>query len=368
MSRYEKGTPPPSLPRRDFTRLLAAAGLSMVALPVLSRRTSAAENVNFYTWSGYEVPELQKAYIDKYGAPSQTTFFGSQDEALQKILGGFNADISHPCNSNLQRWREAGILQPVEVERLKNWPDLWKPLRDLSTGITEGKHWFVPFDWGTASVLYRPDLVDIKEESWSLLFDERYKGRLSTYDSLEGGVTTAEIVAGVKDPFNPTDEEIARTGELLRKQRDLLRFYWSDPTTIEQGLASGELVAAYAWPSSAFNLQKQGVQIKYMTPKEGILTWVCGFVMIKNGPADAERKYDLLDALISPESGRYLIEQLATGHANSNAFAMVDKTTLANLGLSEPETYLENGIFFQPMDEAKRQQLLDVFEKVKAGG
>ena len=368
MSRSERSVNPLSLPRRDFTRLLTAFGVSMVTLPIVTRTTSAAENVNFFTWSGYEAPELQKAYIDKYGAPSQTTFFGSQDEALQKILSGFNPDISHPCNSNLQRWREAGILQPIDVDRLKNWPDLWKPLRELKTGIANDKHWFIPFDWGTASVLYRPDLVDIKEESWNLLFDERYKGRLSTYDSLEGGVTTAEIVAGVKDPFNPTDEEIARTGDVLRKQRDLLRFYWSDPTMIEQGLASGELVAAYAWPSSAANLQKQGVKIRYMKPKEGILTWVCGFVMIKNGPADAERKYDLLDALISPESGRFLIEQMATGHSNRKAFETVDKKTLANLGLSEPEAYLKEGIFFQPMEEAKRQRLLDIFEAVKAGG
>jgi hypothetical protein len=41
---------------------------------------------------------------------------------------------------------------------------------------------------------------------------------------------------------------------------------------------------------------------------------------------------------------------------------------IGELSPSESEIYLENGIFFQPMDEAKRQQLLDVFEKVKAGG
>ena len=36
-----------------------------------------------------------------------------------------------------------------------------------------GEHLYIPWDWGTSSILYRTDMVDLQgeEESWGLLFD-----------------------------------------------------------------------------------------------------------------------------------------------------------------------------------------------------
>mgnify|MGYP003342276700 CR=1 FL=1 len=83
-----------------------------------------------------------------------------------------------------------------------------------------------------------------------------------------------------------TDEELERARELMSKQRDLLRFYWTDNTAVEQALASGELVASYAWNSALIELKKQNVPVAYMKPKEGIYTWVCGFSLIEGGDGD----------------------------------------------------------------------------------
>ncbi len=44
-----------------------------------------------------------------------------------------------------------------------------------------------------------------------------------------------------------TDEELAATRPLLEKMVSNSRFLWTDKTEINQALASGEIVAAYAW-------------------------------------------------------------------------------------------------------------------------
>ena len=366
MNPVQRVDPLPS--RREFNKMLARMGLGMVMIPVVARRSQAAADINYFTWAGYEIPEFQGAFIEKYGAPAGSTFFGNQDEALQKMMAGFTPDIAHPCNSNLIRWRDAGVVQPIDVSRLTHWEDVWEPLRNLKTAVADGQNWFVPWDWGNASVLYRTDLVDVEEESWNLLFDERYKGRLASHDAIEGAVIVAALVAGVTDPFDPSDEDVERVGEVLRKQRDLLRFYWTDQTAIEQALASGEVVAAYAWNSSVVALKKQGLPVKYMNPKEGILTWVCGLVMGKDGPGTEQQKYDFLDAMLTPESGKHLIEAYGTGHANRKSFDLVKEERLAELGLTDPQSFLNGGVFFQPIDEAKRQKYVNMFEAVKAGG
>jgi spermidine/putrescine-binding protein len=116
------------------------------------------------------------------------------------------------------------------------------------------------------------------------------------------------------------DEEIANVKTALVKQRDLVRFYWTDPAQLEQAMAAGEVVAAYAWMASNVNLKKKGVPVKYMTPKEGVLGFIDGFIMLKNGPGKEQNAYDFVDAWLAPASGKFMIESVGYGHSNRKAF------------------------------------------------
>ena len=137
-------------------------------------------------------------------------------------------------------------------------------------GFTTGEQrWFVPCGWGYNSVIYRNDIVEPKEDSWNLLWDERYAGRISNAVEMDGAVIPAAMVLGIPDPYDMNDEQLAQVKAYLEKQRPLLRFYWTDPAELEQAIASGEVVAAYAWAASASTLKSKGVPITYMTPKEG---------------------------------------------------------------------------------------------------
>src|SRR3546814_2160781 len=66
-------------------------------------------------------------------------------------------------------------------------------------------------------------------------------------------------------------------------------------------VCSSDLVAAYAWNGSVKALRDQGVPVAYMTPKEGILTWVCGLTLSSSPIGDEQQAYDFIDAMISPE-------------------------------------------------------------------
>lgn len=360
-----------TLSRRQFNKALASLGLAAVTVPLIPRRGQAAEEIHYFTWGGYDLPDIHQGYVGKYGGPPQYSLFGEEEEAFAKMRAGFIPDVAHPCTYSVGRWRDADLMKPIDTARLEHYPDIWDDLRELKIAHAEGTTWFVPFDWGNSSVLYRTDLVDQKyqeEESWTILFDEDYKGRLGVYDAVDGAVIVAALVQGVKDPFAMTDEEIGAIRKLLTEQRPLLRFYWTDQTSIEQGLASGELVAAYAWNSSVTLLKEQGVPVKYMNPKEGILTWVCGMMMLKDGPGDEQAKYDFIDAMLAPESGRWLIDEYGYGHSNRKAFDLVSKERLVELGISSPKDLFAQGVFFQEIPPEIRQKYIEMFEEVKAGG
>ena len=350
--------------RRDVLKALAALGIGVAAVPFVPGRARAAGQAVYFTWEGYEIPELHGDYIKKHGASPDVSIFADEGEAYQKMRAGFTPDVAHPCSYNTKLWREAGLIQAVDTSRLSNWGDVISSLKTIEGTRFEGKQWFVPFDWGNTSVLYRTDLVDIKEDSWGLLWDERYKGRLSTFAGANETVPYAAVYAGV-DPWNMSDADLAKVKALLIKQRPLIRFYADDETSIEQALASGEIVAGTTWNSSAATLKSEGVPVRFMNPKEGIMTWVCGMVIHKNAP-NLDKAYDFIDAMLAPETGKYMITEYGYGHANTKSFDAAGDEAIEAAGLSrDAEAFLKAGVFSREFKD--RDAVLSMFEEVKAG-
>ncbi|MBM3650105.1 MAG: extracellular solute-binding protein [Alphaproteobacteria bacterium] len=360
--------------RRDVAKRLAAAGLAVVTVPVVARSARAEGEglATHFTWAGYDDPNFMTLYQQKHGGLPSYAIFGEEEEALQKMRSGFRPDTASPCSNSVPRWRDAGLLQPIDVNRLTNWPDLVPALKDLRGMNTEGGIFFIPIDWGNSSVIYRADLVDPvyqTDQTWKILWDERYAGRLGMFDSVDGAVAVAGLVAGYRDAvYAMNDEQLAEARALLEQQRPLLRFYWTDIAGVDQALASGELVASYGWNSSIKRLREQGLDVRMMQPKEGILTWVCGMVKIKDGPGDEQAAYDIIDSFASAESGAYEMTFWGFGHSNLKAYDMVDPSVFESVGISrDVQTFLSGGVFIESIEPETREKYIAMFEEVKAG-
>jgi spermidine/putrescine transport system substrate-binding protein len=357
--------------RRAFTRSLLAAGVGVTAMPLAARKVLASDGdqATFFTWGGYDIPELFVPYEEKNGALPNFSIFGGSEEALTKMRGGFVVDVSHPCNSGLPRWVQSGLFQPIDTTRLSNWPDVMPELVSLPGNDAEaGNVWLAPFDWGQTSVTYRTDLFELEgDESWDMLWDQRYAGRLGSLASGGDAWWCGAIKAGVPMSEIHTDEAFDKIAAVMREQRPLIRTYTDDTTTLEQALASGEMVAAMTWNASATLLQAEGVPVKFASPKEGALTWVCGLMIHKDAP-NLDRAYDVIDSLLSVESGKFMINDYGYGHSNTKSFAEFDSETLAGLGLSsEPKDILEAGHFQVPQTQEWETRMNTLFEEIKAG-
>jgi spermidine/putrescine transport system substrate-binding protein len=354
--------------RRAFNQTLASLGLGLATVPLATQ--AATKEAHYYTWAGYELPEFHQSYIDEHGVPPDFGFFASVNEAMQKIRAGYHTDVSHPCSDNVTPWYEAGLLAPIDTSRLTHWKDYFSTFTEIGETLTpKGENLFVPFEWGNSSILYRTDLVDIEEESWSLLFDERYKGKLATYNAPYPGVQVPAMVLGYKNLETLSDEQLAEVRKLLEKQREVLRFYWDSQSEAAQAMAAGEIVATYAWNSLVKPMKDEGLPVKFMTPKEGARTWVCGLVLTaaEYRVGSDDKVYDFLNAMMSPEAGAFLINEYGYGHANSKAFDLVPEERIAEVGLPDPEKFLEIGNFLKPIPKEFDEKYVQLWEEVRLG-
>jgi spermidine/putrescine transport system substrate-binding protein len=351
--------------RRGLAVGAALAGLCAAALG-WTHMAQSADKIVYFTWDGYELPDFNKSFLAAHPGAVDIPKFGDDDEAFTKVKAGFHPDIAHPCYDKIQRWKEAGLIEPIDTTKLKNWDKVFPVFRNLP-GLVEGnKTWFVPWDWGNTSITYRTDLIKNPEMSWKLLWDPQYKGKIAAIDAVHDTPMVAGLVAGV-DPFNMDDAQIEATRKKLEEQRPLLKMYTTDMTSIEQALASGELVAAMTWNASAVSLKKQGVPVEFMNPKEGMLTWVCGFVKMKGSDAHDDLIYDFINSRMEQASGQALIENYGYGSSSSAAMQAEGADKLKELRLPvDPETMLKTTVFTGPIKN--NDKITKMFEEVKAGG
>ena len=359
------------LSRRAFAKGLLASGVAMATVPAASRRAMAAaeDQASYFTWGGYDIPELFQPYEAKHGEMPNFAIFGGSEEALTKMRGGFVVDVAHPCNSGMPRWVQTGLFQPIDTSRISMWGDVMPELVDLPGNNADGGNvWMAPFDWGQTSVTYRTDLFELEgEESWDMLWDKRYSGRLGSLASAGDAWWCGAIKAGVPMTEIATEEAFTKIAAVMREQRPLIRVYTDDTTTLEQALSSGEMAAAMTWNSSAVLLQSEGIPVKFARPKEGALTWVCGVMIHKDAP-NLDRAYDVIELLLSVESGKFMINDYGYGHSNIRSFDEFDEETLAGLGLSKnPNEILSAGHFQLPQTQEVETRMNETFEQIKAG-
>ncbi|MDH5453526.1 MAG: extracellular solute-binding protein [Paracoccaceae bacterium] len=356
------------LSRRKMLQSASAFGVGALMLP---RPSAAAEVLTCLEWGGYDSADYFQAYVDKYGAQPNFSIFAGEEDALAKVLAGFAADVMHPCNYSVSRFVNAGVAKEIDTSRLSHWNDIFPALQIAEGVVWEGKTVMAPADWGNSSLAYRPDLLPpefAENPTWSIFYDEEYTGRVAMTDN-EMAIIIGAMVGGMS-----YDEAYKLEGAALEaaakewgtKAVNVSKFLWTDSSEVQQAMASGEIVAAYAWNDLIANLRNEGVPVAFAKPKEGMFTWFCGLTLLNTGKADEQAAYDFIDAWLSPETGKALIEGSGYGHANLKSFEIADAAAIEAMGITDPVAMMADTIVFKTPTDAVQEGFNKVWGDTKA--
>lgn len=333
--------------------------------------TAEDKDLVILDWSGYEIPEFHPAYVAKNGDSPTFTFFGDEDEAFEKLRAGFKADLAHPCSQSVVKWREAGLLEPIDTSKITGWNDLNPAIMAMKNLATDesGTAWFMPWDWGNTLLTYNSEKVgadDIK--SLKSLADPKFQDRVSIGDNVDDAYALASLAIGLKDWTQMTDEQFVQASDFLREVHKNVRLYWTDTTEIVQALSGGEIDLAWAWNDAAAQSALAGAPIKSTRDTaEGQSTWVCGYVRLKNAPGSADKAYDYLNALNTPEVATFLLTDWGYGSADAKSMATVDPEVVAAQGYGDVDKFVDKTLFQTPLPAELKQKMIEEFEKIKAG-
>jgi spermidine/putrescine transport system substrate-binding protein len=336
------------LPRRDFMRYAGiAAGAGVLAAckkatssiasgggPSTSRPPIDQEpgNLQVFDWSGYgngdyypgkEETYLWKAYQQQTGDTPKFFLFENDDAGFTKIVAGASYDVVHPCAYRFKDYVDNGFVQPWDTSLIQDYTQL-NPVLEKAGNIN-GQQYFIVEDWGFIAPLYRADKVEPQEDSWSLLFDDRYKGKISWIDTLE-----MLVIAGyyhqIQDPWTMTDDELGQMRDFLISKKPLVRFLWDQSYDLWLAFKRDEVWIGYSWPDTVGYALTAGMDVVYMQPKEGRIWWSCGMGLF----ADSKNYYhahDYVNSWSSTKAAGFLEAYYYYGHANTK----VDLSTIPDV-------------------------------------
>ena len=334
--------------------LAAACGSTGAASPTVTQGPSAAPtpvvtdtppdlvtgSLNVLDWPGYDDPNFWIDFKNTYKNAKVSFEFGSTDA---EIYGHMKAnpeqyDVFHPYTGWLQFYVDEGLAAEIDVTKLKNWdkvPDSFKKI-----GQINGKQYFVPWDWGFSSILYRTDKIS-SVDSWSVLFDPQYKGHLSMWDDGPGAVTVSAYVHGY-DETNITADQLTAIQAEWTAQAKLNKTYWTAPSDLESLMNSGDVWAGYAWQGSYAVTKGAGTPVAYANPKEGRNSWV-GLYGISSKSQNVDLDLRFLDEKLGLLTNQNLVNLYYYGSANQDVMnGLSDPAQAASYGGAETQALLKS--------------------------
>ncbi len=164
--------------KKIFSYLIS---ISALLFPISA--IAADSELIVFDWGGYEDEMFFQDYMKKYGEAPTYSFFSDEEEAFQKVRAGFRADLGHPCSQSVVKWRNAGIIVPIDTSRLKNWSKVDPGFAGMEGFQVDGVQWALPVDWGATALTYNADDVSAEDASTLQAFaDPNFRQQPKNYN------------------------------------------------------------------------------------------------------------------------------------------------------------------------------------------
>lgn len=327
--------------------------------------------------------DLVKVFEKKYGIDVVYTTYASNEE-MYTILsgGGVNYDIIIPSDYMIARLISEGLLQKLDFSNIPNYENIAEEYRSMyydHGGENSAAEYSVPYTVGMVGVVYNTkyvDEADVAAQSWKLLWNEKYSGKIITMNNSRDafGVAAFYLENLSVNSTNPDDWQ--KQYDALVEQRSVLKGYFMDEIFDEMEGENAYIGTYYA--GDCLTMMDANDNLAFYYPEEGTNIFVdamCVPTCSKNkGAAELFINF-MLEKEWAVENSLYIY------YASPNKLVREDADYKEALGedyygylYEYPETYLNaDGSlnttkvqYYYDLDADTKALLADLWDKLKA--
>ena len=322
------------------------------------------EKLVVYNWGEYIDPEVLTMFEEETGIDIVYEEFETNEILYPKISSGAIAyDVICPSDYMIQRMIENYLLSEINFDNIPNLKNIGKQYLEQSRQFDPENKYSVPYCWGTVGILYNKMMVDEPVDSWSILWDPKYKDNILMQDSVRDAFGVTLKYLGYS--LNSTDlDELTEAKNLLIEQKPLVQAYVIDQ--VRDKMIGNEAALGVIYSGEAIYTQKENPNLEYVIPKEGSNIWIDSWVIPKNAE-HKENAEKFINFLCRPDIALMNFEYITYSTPNEAARELIEDESIRNSEIAFPDlSKYDNLETFQYLGTEADQVYGDLWNKVKS--
>lgn len=320
----------------------------------------AGEKLYVYNWGEYIDESILKDFEKETGIKViYETFTQNEDMYMRIKEGGSNYDVVVPSDYMIERMISEDMLMEMDMSKLSNFKNIGEDY--LNMEYDPEQKYSVPYFWGTVGILYNKKMVKEKPESWSVLWDKKYKDNIIMMDSTRDSIG----IALIKDGYSMNSrnmKELEQAKKDLIEQKKIVMAYLVDE--IKSQMVNEEAALAPVYTGDAIVAMSENENLDYVIPKEGSNIWFDAMVIPKEAK-NVENAYKFIDYVLRPEIGAKIAEYVEYSTPNTEAYKLLEKDLkFKEVAYPDLSQYPNLEVFKNPSDYNKI--FTDIWAEVKA--
>ena len=322
------------------------------------------EKLVVYNWGEYIDPEVLTMFEEETGIDIVYEEFETNEILYPKISSGAIAyDVICPSDYMIQRMIENDLLSEINFDNIPNLKNIGKQYLEQSRQFDPENKYSVPYCWGTVGILYNKMMVDEPVDSWSILWDPKYKDNILMQDSVRDAFGVTLKYLGYS--LNSIDlDELTEAKNLLIEQKPLVQAYVIDQ--VRDKMIGNEAALGVIYSGEAIYTQKENPNLEYVIPKEGSNIWIDSWVIPKNAE-HKENAEKFINFLCRPDIELMNFEYITYSTPNEAARELIEDESIRNSEIAFPDlSKYDNLETFQYLGTEADQVYGDLWNKVKS--
>lgn len=264
---------------------------------------SEGTTINVFNWGEYISDTYEDGLINVNeefekltGINVNYVTYESNEDLYPKIKnGGASYDIIIPSDYMIARMISEEMLLPIDVESIPNYKYISDDYKNMY--FDPDNKYSVPYNVGMVGLIYNTKMVKEKPTSWSIMWDEQYKGKILMIDNPRDAFAIPEKLLGYS--LNTTDEkELSDVAQLLIEQKPLLQGYVMDE--VFNKMESGEAAMVPYYVGDYILMSDINPDLDFVYPEEGVNIFVDS-ICIPQCSQNYEAAIKYINFLLDPE-------------------------------------------------------------------
>lgn len=266
------------------------------------------------TWGG-DYQQLLKEHVDSAltkDNPELKVIYATGDETSRMTkmrtekAGQGTFEVVHQADYEFQELVNEDLLAKLDTGKMPNASHIRPTIKN---------DYFIPHIYSASVVVYNKDKIKTAPDSWSVLWDPQYKGKVGILSSLW---TSWMYAAAAVDGKNNTNNWDDAWGTML-KIRDMEPKIYATQEELGQALQTGEVLLSISYRSRAVQWNQAGGEpLGNVVPKEGSYSVVFGAAMPKNAK-NPEAAHAYMNAMLDSKGQAGFAEKMGYAPTVDNA-------------------------------------------------